>query len=262
MKRRGYAPILIAAADAAVLVLMPPRLTDVVRQLAHPDRWLTQAGPDTAIAEVAAMFLWLVAAWLGVGLAAMLLARLPGVLGRACGAASRRLLPATLRRLVAGSVGASVLLAPASAAVAAPAAAVAASAAAVAAPAAGQPDAAATPATRLPIAERVLPPPAWPVGTVGGHAPAKPRTSQHTRPPEDQPPDHLPRARAVRVRPGDSLWLIAARRLGPSAGPAQIAAAWPRWYRANRATIGDDPALIMPGQVLTPPAAGASGVTR
>ena len=60
----------------------------------------------------------------------------------------------------------------------------------------------------------------------------------------------------VRVRPGDSLWLIAAHRLGPDASDADVAADWPRWYAANRAVIGDDPSLIEPGQVLqAPPAA-------
>jgi nucleoid-associated protein YgaU len=55
------------------------------------------------------------------------------------------------------------------------------------------------------------------------------------------------------VQPGDSLWLIAARRLGPDASDEQIAANWPRWYAANRAAIGDDPSLIEPGQVLHAP---------
>jgi hypothetical protein len=32
-----------------------------------------------------------------------------------------------------------------------------------------------------------------------------------------------------------------------------IAAAWPRWYAANRAVIGPDPGLIRPGQELMPP---------
>jgi nucleoid-associated protein YgaU len=55
------------------------------------------------------------------------------------------------------------------------------------------------------------------------------------------------------VRPGDSLWLIAARRLGPDATDEQVAANWPRWYAANRSAIGDDPSLIEPGQVLHAP---------
>jgi nucleoid-associated protein YgaU len=59
----------------------------------------------------------------------------------------------------------------------------------------------------------------------------------------------------VRVRAGDSLWLLAARRLGPHADARQIGAEWPRWYAANRAVIGPDPSLIVAGQVLHAPAA-------
>jgi nucleoid-associated protein YgaU len=63
-----------------------------------------------------------------------------------------------------------------------------------------------------------------------------------------------PRTEIV-VRAGDSLWTLAARRLGPTASEAEIAAAWPRLYAANRAVIGTDPGLIHPGQRLVPPAA-------
>ncbi|HEY3514835.1 MAG TPA: LysM peptidoglycan-binding domain-containing protein, partial [Kribbella sp.] len=60
---------------------------------------------------------------------------------------------------------------------------------------------------------------------------------------------------SVVVRAGDSLWSIAARELGPSATNEAIAARWHDWYSANRHVIGNDPDLILPGQVLrTPPA--------
>jgi nucleoid-associated protein YgaU len=55
------------------------------------------------------------------------------------------------------------------------------------------------------------------------------------------------------VRRGDSLWSIAARHLGPGASDAEIAAQWPRWWHANRAVIGTDPDLILPGTRLIPP---------
>jgi nucleoid-associated protein YgaU len=57
----------------------------------------------------------------------------------------------------------------------------------------------------------------------------------------------------VVVAPGDSLWSIAARRLGPLATAADIAEAWPAWFDANRPIIGDDPSLLLPGQVLQAP---------
>lgn len=57
----------------------------------------------------------------------------------------------------------------------------------------------------------------------------------------------------VTVEPGDTLWAIAARHLPAGADDAQIAAAWPAWYAANRGTIGERPDLIHPGQLLAPP---------
>jgi nucleoid-associated protein YgaU len=57
----------------------------------------------------------------------------------------------------------------------------------------------------------------------------------------------------VVVRRGDTLWSIAARNLGPRPSDSQIAQAWPAWYDANRDVIGDDPGLLLPGQVLRAP---------
>lgn len=59
----------------------------------------------------------------------------------------------------------------------------------------------------------------------------------------------------VTVRRGDSLWSIVARTLGDDADPAAVATLWPRWYEANRAVIGDDPGLIVPGMQLRAPSA-------
>jgi hypothetical protein len=59
-----------------------------------------------------------------------------------------------------------------------------------------------------------------------------------------------PRSRAVVVRPGDSLWLIARRQLPAQAGDRRIADRWHALYRRNREVVGADPDLIRPGQVL------------
>jgi resuscitation-promoting factor RpfA len=90
------------------------------------------------------------------------------------------------------------------------------------------------------------------------------------------PPTIRSQPERVRVRPGDSLWAIAAAHLPapelttqrPGAWPvpdrppahrlpppshAEIAAAWPRWFDVNRARIGDDPDLISPGTRLVVP---------
>lgn len=55
------------------------------------------------------------------------------------------------------------------------------------------------------------------------------------------------------VRAGESLWSVAAGHLGSGASDADVADAWPRWYRENVATIGPDPNLIHPGQLLQAP---------
>lgn len=60
-------------------------------------------------------------------------------------------------------------------------------------------------------------------------------------------------AETATVRPGDSLWSLAAARLAGRPTDAEIAAAWPRWYEANRDVVGPDPDLLLPGQVLTVP---------
>lgn len=88
--------------------------------------------------------------------------------------------------------------------------------------------------------------------TGGDGSPVDVRTERRTPQP----------AATVRIRPGDSLWAIAASALGPDATPADVAAHWPRIHRANRAVIGDDPHLIHPGQRLDlPPAPTPPGGT-
>ena len=62
----------------------------------------------------------------------------------------------------------------------------------------------------------------------------------------------------VVVNPGDTLWSIAARHLDPDATAGDIADAWPRWYAANRETIGPDPDKLAVGLVLSPPDPGDS----
>lgn len=210
--RRSAVTVALCSAIAAVLCLIRPHPVAVGRRLGAPDVAL-QADPDAMLADVSSTLLWLVAAWLAVGIAATALGSAPGAVGRLFGTASRRMLPGTLRRVVAGSAGLGVLLAPVPVAVASSVA----------------------PPQR--VAAAALPAPVWP----GAPAPVS-------------RPDPAPQAaQSVRVQPGDSLWLIAAHRLGSGAEPAEVAAAWPRWYAANRAVIGNDPDLVLPGQLLSPP---------
>lgn len=63
--------------------------------------------------------------------------------------------------------------------------------------------------------------------------------------------------RRYTVRPGDTLWDISAEVLGTDE-PSRIARYWPRVHRANRAAIGSNPHLLIPGTVLTLPDEGCS----
>jgi hypothetical protein len=73
-------------------------------------------------------------------------------------------------------------------------------------------------------------------------------------------PANEPSTRLV-VYPGDTLWWIAQERLGPNTTPQQIVNEVERIYQLNRALIGDDPDLILPGQeLLLPTTAGPAEV--
>lgn len=77
-----------------------------------------------------------------------------------------------------------------------------------------------------------------------------PLTAHPVRSARQQPASAAP----VTVVAGDSLWSIAARGLGGSpASDVDVALEWPRWYQANRTVVGDNPDVLLPGQVLRPP---------
>lgn len=100
------------------------------------------------------------------------------------------------------------------------------------------------------------PPIAVPTPTVG---PALEEIAAPLSTPAAQPATPGAVVTSVTVRPGDSLWRITAAHLPADASDAEIAAAWPRWYEANRAVIGADPGLIYPGQVLQTPTGAPVG---
>ena len=62
-----------------------------------------------------------------------------------------------------------------------------------------------------------------------------------------------PPHRHVVVRAGDTLWGLAEQTLPAGAGGAAVAERWHRLYALNRAVIGTDPDLIVPGQRLLLP---------
>ncbi|RIK17118.1 MAG: hypothetical protein DCC50_02700 [Acidobacteria bacterium] len=105
-----------------------------------------------------------------------------------------------------------------------------------------------------------VPVPGWTPTTSSSGRRASPATSGaasgevglvSTTPSASRPSDD--RAVVV-VHAGDTLWDIAARALGEHATDQDVAEAWPRWYAANRETIGEDPDLLLPGQRLVAPA--------
>jgi nucleoid-associated protein YgaU len=187
--------------------------------------------PFAAVVPAAALLAWVLALWLAGTVALTAAGQLPGAIGRcACGAA-RRVAPSAVRRAVELALGLTL-----------------AAGAACASPAAAAPSSDRAPGSAVSLPAVQAPSLDWPTG--GRPAPTPP-----------PPPAAAAAAAApssggeVVVAPGDTLWALAERSLGPSATTEQVAAAWPAWWAANREVVGADPHLIHPGDRLTPPAA-------
>jgi nucleoid-associated protein YgaU len=263
---------------------------DLRAAVADPQRWLEQVGPDAAAAMLVELLGWAVLAWVTVGLLLVLGATVPGVVGRAADALAMCVIPAAVRRAASLTLGVSistVAVVGTAAADSTPARtpvkpAFSASHAADLLP--WSPSAASQrvdwpldPAPPAPPRSRDGPAGA-PTGGTGGaetpgpgpggggaraHHPRRTgteRTTDSTEPESSQADTAAASSTSALVRPGDCLWLIAARRLGPGASAADVAREWPRWYAANRQVIGADPDVIQPGQRLdAPPRPGLGG---
>ncbi|WP_338748264.1 LysM peptidoglycan-binding domain-containing protein [Janibacter alittae] len=211
--------------------------------------------PAAAVTGLAAAGVTLLAGWLTLCLALTLTGQLPGAVGGVARRLRDQVTPAVVQRWAALVLGASV------GATIAPGTAVAAVHASAAPSPSGVPGPDFT-STADSIPERapaVAPSAGLPaVGPLSnpGWVPNRPPTRHRADP-------HLltgtrrsaTEGEAVVVRRGDTLWSIAATRLGPTATDLEIARAWPRWYEANRATIGENPHSLLPGTQLTPPPA-------
>lgn len=214
---------------------------------------------DAVVGAAALLGVWALLSWLAAAVLVSVAATLPGRCGDLAGRYAARVAPRLVRRLVALLVGVTVVGAGAAPALAA------APASTGAVLAVGPSIAAAQPVWRRPSASSST------GGLLAWHAPraladlaqlpsldrSTSRAASSSRVPADQallPSLDRPwSAAVVVVAPGDCLWAIAARHLGPAATTAEIATEWPRWYDANRSVIGADPDLILPGQRLVPP---------
>lgn len=145
-----------------------------------------------------------------------------------------RMAPAVMRRAACAVLGLHLIGAPAAWAAPAPAPATA------AALADASWTAAPSPTPRIGTVPGPLPDAGW---MPRSPTPAPPGSAD--RPTQDRP--------TVTVRSGDCLWDIAEEELGPDATLREVDLRWREWYRANRAVIGEDPHLILPGTVLVAP---------
>lgn len=252
---RGAATTGLVLADLTALAALRPDVAALVDGIAAPHAWVAEVGADRAATTLAGVALWGAGLWLGLGLLAATAVHLPGFLGHLARVVSRALLPATIYRVVAGAAGLGVLLAPVAAGArgaSTPSPGHVATAPAIPAP--GWPS---DPPRSIPT----LPAPTVPTSpsSAPSHASRLPAAPAAERAPAEPGPHygpsvaHHPRPPGILVRPGDSLWRIAATDLGRRATPARVAAAWPRWYAANRAEIGPDPDLIKPAERLHAP---------
>jgi LysM repeat protein len=236
MRRMGALTGWLVGLAAATVVLVTS--TDpLLARLGDPT-----AGPDTAVATAAAAAGWLVLGRLVLGVTLTLIEALTGAATATrhgpVGRLARALTPSVLRQaihhsirvgLVAGAVGSAVVT----------------PTVAFGSPAPTTADVRLTDRT-APPEWPVLDRPAHPVPRALAPVPATGTSDESARPPSPQG-DHY------RVRPGDSLWSIAAQHLPTSASQADVARAWPRWWRVNRDVVGSDPSIIRPGQVLRVP---------
>ncbi|WP_434613546.1 LysM peptidoglycan-binding domain-containing protein [Arthrobacter sp. A5] len=269
------------AAMAGTILLLGVALVYVGTVLLQ--RWLVQGRPgrtpgfEDALGAVSAAIGSAVVLW---WLFALLLALVSCVLHRTgrrrLAGAAGRLTPAFMRRLVLAVLGVNLLCAPLAHGAESPVDPLWHPAVATTAPAAPVLPAARTAVDPVTPGAPEPPSPLWkPEAPVVFPGPLAPVPSR--------PPDQMPSSRGeqtpaspgghaaaqpvapaandagsedanmVVVRAGDSLWTLAAKQLGPFATDVEIARQWPLWYRINRAVIGSDPGLILPGQILQEP---------
>lgn len=247
----------LLAAAGLVLQARESAARDVVTA-ARDDVWAYErAFALAAVATGIAVIVW----WL----AAFALALLVGTLRiRGAGKSAAwvaRLCPGSMRRLAMALLSVQLVALPALNSGAASSFAAVSVPATVSLPAAVWAPAAGPTATGLAPRQRgaaspvfARPPEPEPISPAWKPRPTPPGAGALIRRPRPAEPDADEDHSSVVVRPGDTLWTIAAQRLGGYATDVEIALSWPEWYAQNRTLIGSDPSLIQPGQILQAPA--------
>ncbi len=217
---------------------------------------------DQLLGGSAALAAWIGLGWVSTAAFLEVASTLPGSVGRGCAAIAARTSPMLVRRIVQAVIGVSVLAGPltAGSAFAAGPSTTTSTSTQVDRPVSGVAPRLAETSQAPPTLDRpatpfvASPPPAakrTPTGAVALVAGVAHRDAVD------------PGDRGVNgyvVHRGDTLWDIAARHLGPHASAVDISRAWPAWYDANRATIGPDPSVISPGELLVPPSTSTAPV--
>ncbi|MEO9138227.1 MAG: hypothetical protein ABI345_04095 [Jatrophihabitans sp.] len=103
----------IVLADATVLGVLRPDPTALAALVSAPRSWLAREGADAVCVRLTGAALWVIAVWVAIGLLAAAAAQLPGTVGHRARRVSQMVLPRVLQRVLVGSAGLGVLLAPA-----------------------------------------------------------------------------------------------------------------------------------------------------
>lgn len=241
MPRRHLAVGLLAAGCLGLLAACGEPLLAVTNWRTLP--LMLHTDPAGVLGSAALQAAWALALWLAAGTVLHLAASLPGVAGRWAGVLARAIAPRLLRRTLDVCLGVGLVAVPAGPALAATGSPSAPPSRAVSSALPAVPAPVLAPLPLVPDLDRPgarVPAPVSPAAPAAPSAPSRP-SSPVTTP--------------VVVHVGQSLWSIARDGLPPAGrGNAAVAAAWPRWWKANYAEIGANPNLIHPGEHLTPPA--------
>ena len=224
------------AAAIGVLVALELLALAGARRSWHAVRGPGPASLDEVVLLVVVVACAILGAWLVLSTTVACAAHLPGRLGHTARRWSRTLAPAVTRRVAAVLVGAAL------GATLAPATATGTAGGGGASPQRSPGFALTVPSTDG--GSSPVPAPGWTPSRPVDTAPAVTRLVTTGR---------VPHSSEVVVHRGDTLWGIAQHHLGPGATEAEVAAAWPHWYAANRDVIGPDPDVLLPGQVLRAP---------